>query len=89
MGVATPTTFAGGGLLAAVELLPPHAVNSTAAMAVNKAVMIFTRDLLLSFTHSHCAERAGQAQCVSACRSLASTDHSLMEWRVGFLMQIM
>ena len=42
-GVATPTTAAGAGVLAA-ELPPPQPLNSSAAKAVNKEkVMVFTK----------------------------------------------
>lgn len=43
VGVATPVTAA-GGLVAAAELAPPQADNSSAATAVRNAqVMVFTR----------------------------------------------
>jgi len=66
-------------MVAAAELPPPQALNSTAAMAINEAVMVFTTDLLLKFDTCAASIRqaAGVAQCGCARASLAATNTHL------------
>jgi hypothetical protein len=72
-GVATPTTFAGGGVLAAAELPPPQALNSTAVMAIKEAIMVFTTDVLLKF--DTCAAHIWQAAGWRSVGALAHPSH--------------
>jgi hypothetical protein len=79
--MATPVTAA-GGLLAAAELPPPHAVNSNAARAVRKArVMVFTKkppDARQS-AHRQAADQIGEAaQSERTCDVAGATDYAVI-----------
>jgi len=85
-GVATPITFAAGGGFIAAELPPPQALNSSATMVINEAVMVFTTGILLKF--GHVALRASGRQLGGAVwvrwRVPRIDQHSLMELTSSF-----
>jgi hypothetical protein len=90
-GVATPTTAAGAGVLAA-ELPPPQPLNRSAARAVNKEkVMVFTKmppNAPHKFRIAVLAGRRGAAVW-ARLHVPESTDRSVIEDRKRFIAKSM